>query len=317
MPQQEITPLKPAEETVFRRWAQDNNIPDVDSPESFYDYRGYWKEYGNKPVRFGVDHFPDTYKQHGHPTFSVESKYSSGPNDGGRWEGETFVPPIKTTSSRYIEFEGKPYEFPSDATDQEISAFLGAIPQANAPTAPKAKTLTALAMATGAKAAPIVQQGVEEFATNPGAWKTARAVGELAGGVAGAAKAGPLGMATGAYVGGKAGYRLSNVAQRAAAPIASTLEKVAPYVQALKTASGAQGVLDLAQMNEPARTDIGTLGVSIGTPRSDEEKAAHPALINLALQKVSDAIDYLMSRGVPRGEATRTVMNIRVKNGAK
>jgi len=88
----ETTRLSPDEERRFRAWATTNQIPDVDHPQSFYDYRGYWRDAGDKPVRFGVDHFPDTYKQHGHPTFSVESKYSTGPGDGGRWVGSTFVP---------------------------------------------------------------------------------------------------------------------------------------------------------------------------------------------------------------------------------
>lgn len=39
-------------------------------------------------------HWPDTFKQHGHPTFSVESQYSKGPNDGGRWNGDVYVPGV-------------------------------------------------------------------------------------------------------------------------------------------------------------------------------------------------------------------------------
>jgi hypothetical protein len=89
----EQTVLTPAEEAQFQRWARTNRITDVDDPRSRYDYRGYWKEHGDAPMRFGVDHFTDTYKQHGHPTFSQESQYSAGPFDGGRWLGESFVPP--------------------------------------------------------------------------------------------------------------------------------------------------------------------------------------------------------------------------------
>jgi len=94
-PPREITALAPAQEQAFRGWAARNQITDVDAPESHYDYRGYFQEHGAKPIRFGTDHFTDTYKQHGHPTFSEESKYSTGPGDGGRWtgkDGETFVP---------------------------------------------------------------------------------------------------------------------------------------------------------------------------------------------------------------------------------
>ena len=89
----EVTPLSPVEEQQFRQWAATNQIADVDSPLSFYDYRGFWKANGAVPIRFGVDHFPDTFKQHGHPTFSVESKYSRGPKDGGMWDGEVYVLP--------------------------------------------------------------------------------------------------------------------------------------------------------------------------------------------------------------------------------
>lgn len=89
----ETTKLSPAEEASFQAWAKTNKITDVDSPQSFYDYRGYWKDVANQgnDQRSG-SHFPDTYKQHGHPTFSVESKYSKGVGDGGRWEGEKYIP---------------------------------------------------------------------------------------------------------------------------------------------------------------------------------------------------------------------------------
>ena len=96
----EATALSPLEEAQFQQWAKVNGIADIDHPESRYDYRGYWKDVAAK----GVDqrkaysdgpHFPDTYKQHGHPTFSVESKYSKGPQDGGYWDGERFIPPMR------------------------------------------------------------------------------------------------------------------------------------------------------------------------------------------------------------------------------
>ena len=86
-PKPETTRLSKAEETRFQKWAAANKITDLDHPQSFYDYRGYWKSTGGKPRKPG-DHFPDTFKQHGHPTFSVESQYAT-PNDptAGRWLG--------------------------------------------------------------------------------------------------------------------------------------------------------------------------------------------------------------------------------------
>lgn len=93
----EVTPLTPAEEAAFQRWVASAGVADVDHPNSFYDYRGYWKDIASrgedqrKSYTDGL-HFPDVYKQHGHPTFSTESKYSKGRWDGGRWVGEDFVP---------------------------------------------------------------------------------------------------------------------------------------------------------------------------------------------------------------------------------
>ena len=93
----ERTRLTPGEEIQFQFWARENGITDVDAPQSRYDYRGYWRDVasqGSDQTKAYDDgpHFPDTNKQHGHPTFSVESKYSEGPWDGGRWVGEDFVP---------------------------------------------------------------------------------------------------------------------------------------------------------------------------------------------------------------------------------
>lgn len=88
----ETTTLSPSEEEQFQAWARANKIKDANDPAANYDYRGFWRESGGAKVRFGVDHFPDKFKQHGHETFSVESQYSSGAGDGGRWEGEKFVP---------------------------------------------------------------------------------------------------------------------------------------------------------------------------------------------------------------------------------
>jgi hypothetical protein len=90
----EITRLEPREEDSFRQWANASQIADVDAPDSYYDYRGLYRELKGKPVPVTADrHFPDTYKQHGHPTFSRESKYSAGPGDGGVWQGDKYLPP--------------------------------------------------------------------------------------------------------------------------------------------------------------------------------------------------------------------------------
>lgn len=122
----EITRLTPQEEIAFRLWAMQNGITDVDTPQSRYDYRGYWKSVasiGGDQTKQYADgpHFPDTYKQHGHPTFSVESQYSAGPFDGGRWVGEEFVPP----GADFLARSGAP----SRLDPQSLSAAILAIAQ--------------------------------------------------------------------------------------------------------------------------------------------------------------------------------------------
>ena len=90
----ERTSLTPSEELAYQLWLRQNNIRDADQPGSFYDYRGYFKNVaakgGDATQQLGDGlHFTDVYKQHGHPTFSVESQYSRGPQDGGRWLDDT------------------------------------------------------------------------------------------------------------------------------------------------------------------------------------------------------------------------------------
>lgn len=82
----ETTVLTPDEERAFQKWGQANNLSDLNSPEAHYDYRGFWKANPNFQHTPG-QHFTDQFKQHGHPTFSQESQYSSGPSDGGMWVG--------------------------------------------------------------------------------------------------------------------------------------------------------------------------------------------------------------------------------------
>lgn len=81
--------LTPEEEKAFRSWyKQMSNNKGLDSnPDSklhYYDYRSYWKDVASKTAE-QQDHFPDTYKLPGHPTFSKESKYSNEKTPGGNW----------------------------------------------------------------------------------------------------------------------------------------------------------------------------------------------------------------------------------------
>jgi hypothetical protein len=86
----EQTILDPLQETLFQRWAQQSGIKDLD--QAPYDYRGFFEAHGPVKYKWLADHLPDTWKMHGHETFSQESKYSTGPSDGGMWKGEQFIP---------------------------------------------------------------------------------------------------------------------------------------------------------------------------------------------------------------------------------
>lgn len=82
------------EEKAFRTWydrySRSQNLdPNPDSKEHFYDYRTYWKnrteQQKNDEWKLG-NHLPDTYKMPGHPTFSIESIYSTRKTPGGTWK---------------------------------------------------------------------------------------------------------------------------------------------------------------------------------------------------------------------------------------
>lgn len=135
----------------------------------------------------------------------------------------------------------------------------------------------ALALAVAGHIMPTVQRAALEFATNPTLRKTASDVGQLVGAGAGMLNSGPIGAASGMWAGGKAGWRLTSYAQKLGVPVAKLMERVAPYAQALSTLSGAQGVLDLAQMAEPERQDIGVLGVGKTVPMNPEAAKAKAA----------------------------------------
>ena len=86
------TKLTPKEEKEFKAWY--NKVasykglnPDPDSPDQYYDYRGFWKnEDRDKILTDNAEvHFFDTYKKPGHPTFSNQSKYSTDKTPGGSW----------------------------------------------------------------------------------------------------------------------------------------------------------------------------------------------------------------------------------------
>ena len=113
MRQNETTRLTPQQEAAFQQWLKTTGITDADDPRSAYDYRGAYLA-NQKSATNSTDnapHWPDTYKQHGHPTFSIESKYSKGPNDGGKWGGmmgEQYAPPTDLLSRIALLLRDKP-----------------------------------------------------------------------------------------------------------------------------------------------------------------------------------------------------------------
>jgi hypothetical protein len=165
----------------------------------------------------------------------------------------------------------------------------------------------ALAMRVASKAIPATADTAARFATSPTVPKTAAAVGRVVGGMApvigGASKAGlggamigAAGAAQGAWAGGKTGWFTGKLLQNIALPIAEVLEKAKPYVQSLSTVSGAQGVLDLAQMADPKRVDIGVLGIAPSDTKASQQSAVMGAQIRA-----------LISQGVPSKDAVQRV----------
>ncbi len=173
----------------------------------------------------------------------------------------------------------------------------------------------ALAMRGASAAIPSIAEAATEFATSPVVPRIGSKIGRVVGGIApivggyskgglGGAAIGMAGSSTGAWAGGKTGWFTAKMLQNLAEPAANALNALAPYAQAINTVSGAQGVLDLAQMADATRKDIATLGVSLGETRSDEDKAAHPALINAIVGKVGELASSLKNNGIPAAEAT-------------
>ena len=81
--------LSPLQEALFHQWLDKHKdvqgIRGWDQPDSRYDMRGFFGDKEALSQWKPGDHGPDLYKQHGHPTFSTESIYSRGPQDGGTW----------------------------------------------------------------------------------------------------------------------------------------------------------------------------------------------------------------------------------------
>lgn len=172
------------------------------------------------------------------------------------------------------------------------------------------------------EAVPAAGKGLAAFAASPEAPKVMGAVarglttaGGVIGGVATASPAQVLAASREGWLAGKGAYFLGKGLQSVSRPVANALKTIAPYMQTVGTLSGAQTALDVAQMAEPTRKDIGVLGVTMGDAMPDPE---HPALLNLLAMKASDAIKTLVGSGVSAAKAADAYWTLKTHmTGAK
>lgn len=146
-----------------------------------------------------------------------------------------------------------------------------------------------------AASVPAISRGAMEFATSPTAAKTGGAfargvttVGAVANGLLSGNPTQVLAAPMEGWAAGKGGYFLTKLAQQVMVPVAKLADAVAPYARGLSTLSTVQGALDLHQMAEPNRKDIGTFGVTMGGGRTDAERQANPALLNQLFASLED-----------------------------
>lgn len=184
-----------------------------------------------------------------------------------------------------VDGQGTRHVFPP-GFDPQRAAFIvrtqsGASSQPDTPS-----TSTALSMAGATASIPALTDAVTNFATSPNVPKATAALGRGIGGMApiaaGYAEAGIPGAiggatlsAAGAWSGGKTGWFTGKLAQNLSALPARAMNAALPYLQALSTVSGAQGLLDLAQMADPNRSDIGTLGIGKSSEPMTLDDALH------------------------------------------
>ncbi len=233
--------------------------------------------------------------------------------------------------TKQVVIDGELVTVPADASDAHISAALNAIPAANAKDVPAAKTWApsdsgALTMAGTAAAVSPAARLLAEFGTSPTAAKTlanvARGATTLAAAGHGVMSGSPsevIAAPMEGWAAGKGAYFLGKGMQSVARPVATALDNVAPYAKGIvRTAAGAQGVLDLAQMAEPNRKDIGFLGIGPHVnvtegPQVEPKYSAMQAGANAIASKIMDAVKALVDKGMSEKEAVRTLLNLKAK----
>jgi hypothetical protein len=194
-----------------------------------------------------------------------------------------------------------PTAFPDSMSDQEINAAATRVYQDANPGKKQPPVTswagTSVPAAAISQALPSVANVAAEFGTNPNVPKIAANIGRAVGGMTSlpAGQSGFGSIQKGAYAGGKSGWFTGKMLQDLARPASTAMEAAAPVATAL---SGALGGGDLAQMDDPKRQDIGTLGVGPTDVKASDQASVMGAQIRA-----------LMAQGKSAGDATRTVYN--------
>lgn len=171
---------------------------------------------------------------------------------------------------------------------QDVKARLWDLKQREMPSAPAQAPETespssGLALASSGQAIPAAAEAAAEFGTNPAVPRAAATAGRVIGGVT-SLPAGLSGLGDvqkGVWAGGRSGWFTGKMLQDVARPVSTLLDKAAPVAGLLSKLGGVQGALDLAQMAEPHRQDIGFLGMGHSVPdlevlQKAVEKGANP-----------------------------------------
>ena len=80
------TPLSIQDEIQFQ--LNKYNSPFRNDSGIDYDYRGFFKKYGNLNPQATNGHLTDEYKKPNHPTFSIESNYYTGQPYAVNWNSD-------------------------------------------------------------------------------------------------------------------------------------------------------------------------------------------------------------------------------------
>lgn len=212
--------------------------------------------------------------------------------------------------------DGREFDVVTEGGAPTEAAILASLGQSDAPKVgsalsvekPPHGSIAGLGMSATAKAVPAVVDAVapvaQRFASSSMVPKAAAAIGGIAGNMAG--HGAPVVSGITSKLGEFAGGLVAKGAQKAAGAGAVVLQAAKPYARTLSTLGGIQGWLDLAQMAEPERQDIGTLGIG-----PTVKAGAIPMTPELVAMPVADAVKSLTDAGWPEARAKSYVTQMR------